>query len=121
MTSASRGYSDYRCLMHTRCFEFDKMFVCRASRHTRIHAPALQSLVLEQQHMIETLKGPLQLALRHQLGRRNERDGIAMTCVAAALRTGTSVDGPTNNFDDSIGAVASLNIPVARVCTFTAA
>ena len=36
------------------------------------HVPTLQSLVLEQQHMIETLKARLHLALHRQFGRRNE-------------------------------------------------
>jgi hypothetical protein len=36
------------------------------------HVPTLQQLVLEQQHMIETLKAQLHLALRRQFGPRNE-------------------------------------------------
>ncbi len=36
------------------------------------HVPALQQLVLEQQHMIETLKEQLRLSLRRQFGPRNE-------------------------------------------------
>jgi transposase len=36
------------------------------------HVPTLQSIVLEQQHMIETLKAQLHLALHRQFGRRNE-------------------------------------------------
>lgn len=42
--------------------------------HTTLstHVPALQPLVLEQQHMIETLKEQLRLSLRRQFGPRNE-------------------------------------------------
>ena len=36
------------------------------------HVPALQQLVLEQQHMIETLKEQLRLSIRRQFGARNE-------------------------------------------------
>jgi hypothetical protein len=36
------------------------------------HVPTLQSIVLEQQHMIETLRAQLHLALHRQFGRRNE-------------------------------------------------
>jgi transposase len=36
------------------------------------HVPALQQLVLEQQHMIETLTEQLRLSLRRQFGPRNE-------------------------------------------------
>ena len=36
------------------------------------HVPELQQLVLEQQHMIETLKEQLRLSLRRQFGARNE-------------------------------------------------
>jgi transposase len=36
------------------------------------HVPTLQQLVLEQQHMIETLKEQLRLSLRRQFGPRNE-------------------------------------------------
>ncbi len=36
------------------------------------HVPTLQQLVLEQQHMIETLKEQLRLMLRRQFGPRHE-------------------------------------------------
>jgi Transposase C of IS166 homeodomain len=36
------------------------------------HVPALQQLVLEQQHMIDTLTEQLRLSLRRQFGPRNE-------------------------------------------------
>lgn len=40
------------------------------------HVPTLQQLMLEQQHMIETLKEQLRLALRRQFGLRHEHVNI---------------------------------------------
>lgn len=77
------------------------------------HVPALQQLVLEQQHMIETLKEQLRLSLRRQFGPRNEFVNVdQLGLFAAKIDDGTTaveveigateVAGATNFDSDSI-------------------
>ena len=53
--------------------------------------PALQQLVLEQQHMIETLKEQLRLSLRRQFGPKNEFVNIDQLGLFAATSNDDSI------------------------------
>lgn len=56
------------------------------------HVPALQQLVLEQQHMIETLKEQFRLSLRRQFGPRNEFVNVdKLGLFAVKINNGTTV------------------------------
>jgi transposase len=72
------------------------------------HVPALQQLVLEQQHMIETLKEQLRLSLRRQFGARNEFVNVDQLGLFAL-----------SSNDDS--AVIEIDVGTAEVVSITTA
>lgn len=81
------------------------------------HVPALQQLVLEQQHMIETLKEQLRLSLRRQFGPRNEFVNVdQLGLFAAKIDDGTTVVEVEIGATEVVGATNfdSDSIPVER-------
>ena len=71
------------------------------------NVPALQQLVLEQQHMIETLTEQLRLAIHRQFGSRNEIVDVNQLGLFAKIDETSSVIELSNSDSELIDAVVA--------------